>query len=410
MARKVPLRNSDLRGAARLVTDATAGLTDLVEAVHERIARVPLLSQDKLDGRTGGLTGLVYKTIRGVTHVVGGSIEALLGLLAPALGSEQPIPEREALLAALNGVLGDYLSATANPLAITMTLRRRGKPLLLEAEALAKALPDAGSEIAVLVHGLCMNDLQWQRGDHEHGAALARDLGLTPVYLHYNSGLHVSINGHALAQQLERLVEQWPQPVQRLVLLGHSMGGLLIRSAMHYADLVGPRWRTKVTDAVFLGTPHHGAPLERAGHWVDIVLGATPYAAPFARLGKLRSAGITDLRHGHLLDEDWVGRDRFGSRADRRVPVPLPADVRCYAMAASIGQRDGDLKDRLLGDGLVPLDSALGQHRVAARCLAFAPERQWVGYGVNHLELLGHAEVYAQLRQWLKSPVADTNV
>jgi pimeloyl-ACP methyl ester carboxylesterase len=410
MARKIPLRSTDLRGAARLVTHATAGLTDLVEAMHERIARVPLLSQDKLDGRTNGLTGLVYKTIRGVTHVVGGSIEALLGLLAPALASEQPIPEREALLAALNGVLGDYLSATANPLAIPMTLRRRGKPLTLEAQALAEALPDASSEIVLLAHGLCMNDLQWQRGDHDHGAALARDLGLTPVYLHYNSGLHVSINGHALAQQLERLVEQWPQPVQRLVLVGHSMGGLLMRSAMHYAERAGPRWRTKVTDAVFLGTPHHGAPLERAGHWVDIVLGATPYTAPFARLGKLRSAGITDLRHGHVLDEDWVGRDRFGSRADRRVPVPLPADVRCYAVAASIGQRDGDLKDRLLGDGLVPLDSALGQHRVPARCLAFAPERQWVGYGVNHLELLGHAEVYAQLKRWLTSRVGDAQV
>ena len=410
MPRKIPLRSTDLRGAARLATHATAGLTDLVEAVHERIARVPLLSQEKLDGRTGGLTGLVYKTIRGVTHVVGGSIEALLGLLTPALAGEQPIPEREALIAALNGVLGDYLVATANPLAIPMALRRRGKPLTLEAEALAKALPDATGEIAVLVHGLCMNDLQWQRADHDHGAALARDLGLTPVYLHYNSGLHVSINGHALAQLLERLVEQWPQPVQRLVLVGHSMGGLLLRSAMHYAQQAGPRWRAKVTDAVFLGTPHHGAPLERAGHWVDIVLGATPYAAPFARLGKLRSAGITDLRHGHLLDEDWVGRDRFGSRADRRVPVPLPADVRCFAVAASIGQRDGDLKDRLLGDGLVPLESALGQHRLASRSLQFDAERQWVGFGINHLELLNNGEVYAQLKRWLASLVADAKL
>ena len=397
----MPIRNTDLRGAARLATDATAGLTDLVEAMHERIARLPGWPAPKEAGRTSGITGLVYKTIRGVTRVVGGSLEALLGLLAPALDKDDPIPEREAILAALNGVLGDYLVASANPLAMPMVLRRNGHTLQIEPAALAASLPDASGQVLVLIHGLCMNDLQWARNGHDHGAALARDLGFTPVYLRYNSGLHVSINGHALANQLERLIDQWPQPVERLVLLCHSMGGLLARSAVHYATQAGHRWPSCLGDMVFLGTPHHGAPLERAGNWVDILLGATPYAAPFARLGKVRSAAITDLRHGNLLDEDWVGRDRFVRGADRRQPLPLPTGVRCYAVAASTGQQTGDLKDRLLGDGLVPLDSALGRHRDPRRCLAFTEERQWVGYGLNHLDLLCHAEVYAQLRRWL---------
>jgi len=400
-----PLQTSDLRGAARLATDATAGLTDLVEAMHERIARIPGLGTQALDGRTGGISGLVYKTIRGVTRVVGGSIEALLGLLTPALAAEPsndgPRPEREAIVAALNGVLGDYLAATANPLAIAMAFRRDGKPLELEKSALAARLPDAGGRLLVMLHGLCMNDLQWAREGHDHGVALAHELGFTPVYLHYNSGLHVSINGHALAHLLERLLDQWPQPVERLVLLGHSMGGLLARSALHYGAQAGHRWPSRVNDLVFLGTPHHGAPLERAGNWVDIVLGATPYAAPFARLGKVRSAGITDLRHGNLLDEDWVGRDRFARGADRRQHLPLPDGVRCYAVAATTGQESGDLKDRLLGDGLVPLDSALGRHKNPARTLAFPEHRQWIAYGMNHLGLLNRAEVFAQLRQWL---------
>lgn len=184
-------------------------------------------------------------------------------------------------------------------------------------------------------------------------------------------------------------------------MLGHSMGGLLARSAVHYGLRAGHRWPQRLSDMVFLGTPHHGAPLERAGHWVDVVLGATHYAAPFARLGKVRSAGITDLRHGNLVDEDWVGRDRFARGSDRRQHVPLPGTVRCYAVAASVGQRGGDLKDRLLGDGLVPLDSALGRHQDAARTLPFAEDRQWIGYGINHLELLNRAAVYARIRQWL---------
>ncbi len=401
MTRRAPLQSSDLRGAVRLATDATAGLADLVEAMHERIARIPGLGTPKLDGRTGGISGLVYQTIRGVTRVVGGSIDALLGLLAPALAQDDSSPEREAIVAALNGVLGDYLAASANPLATAMTIRHEGRALTLERTALAERLPKASGQLLVLLHGLCMGDRQWTREGHDHGAALARDLGFTPVYLHYNSGLHVSINGHALAGLLDRLVDQWPQPLQRLVLLGHSMGGLLARSALHYGAQAGQRWPSRVDDLLCLGTPHHGAPLERAGHWVDIVLGATPYAAPFARLGKVRSAGITDLRHGNLLDEDWVGRDRFARGADRRQPLPLPESVRCFALAASLGAQGGDLKERLLGDGLVPLDSALGRHRDAARTLAFAAERQWIGYGMNHLDLLSRAEVYAQLRQWL---------
>ena len=406
MPRRNPLRPSDLHGVARLATDATAGLTDLVEAMHERIARIPGLGSQALDGRTGGITGLVYKSIRGVTRVAGGSIEALLALLTPALASATndgvASPQREAILAALNGVLGDYLAASNNPLATAMTLRRDGQALALERAALRVQRPDAGPRLLVLLHGLCMNDLQWQRQGHDHGAALARELGYTPVYLRYNSGLHVSINGHALAQLLERLLAAWPVPLERLLLLGHSMGGLLARSALHSGAQAGLRWPARVTDLVCLGTPHHGAPLERAGHWVDLVLGATPYAAPFARLGKVRSAGITDLRHGNLADEDWVGRDRFARGADRRQPVPLPDKVRCFTIAATTGAQSGDLKDRLLGDGLVPLDSALGRHKDPARTLAFAKDRQWIGYGMNHLDLLSRPEVFAQLRQWLQ--------
>ena len=87
----------------------------------------------------------------------------------------------------------------------------------------------------------------------------------------------------------------------------------------------------------------------------------------------MRSAGITDLRHGHVLDEDWVGRDRFARSGDRRQPLPLPAGVRCFALAASLGAQGGTIKEKLLGDGLVPLDSALGRHADPARALAFAP-------------------------------------
>jgi pimeloyl-ACP methyl ester carboxylesterase len=249
-----------------------------------------------------------------------------------------------------------------------------------------------------------MNDLQWSRAGRDQGADLARDLGLTPIWLDYNGGLHISENGRDLAARLEALVDLWPRRLERIVLIGHSMGGLVARSAHWYGREAGHRWPNLVNDMVFLGSPHHGAPLEKAGNWVDVVLGATPYAAPFAKLGKVRSAGITDLRNGSLVDEDWLERDRFAlPRHDHR-HVPLPEDVRCWAIAAATGLADGGLTENLVGDGLVPLDSALGRHRDPARTLAFPPERQWMARGIGHLDLLWDDDVWARLRRWLDAP------
>lgn len=401
------LQASDLRGVARLTTDAVAGLASLVEAMHARIASAPRLpfvgdAQPPRE-RTSGITGLVYRTVGGVTRLVGGSAEALFGLLEPLLAHATPSqasrPEREAVLCALNGVVGDHLAATANPLAITMKFCHAGLPLLMNQEALRVALPHAGPKLLVLIHGLCMNHLQWHRDEHDHGLALARDGGYTPIYLHYNSGLSIAANGRMLAAQMQRLVDTWPVPIERLVLLGHSMGGLVARSALHQAGLdtrEGLRWPALVGDLVCLGSPHHGAPLERAGHGIDLLLGAAPYAAPLARLGKVRSAGITDLRRGRIVG------DPAGAAQQRGVsPVTLPAGVRCYAVAASLGRSRGHLKARLWGDGLVPVDSALGHHRDPGRRLAFDAQRQVVVDETGHLDLLSSAEVYAHLKRWL---------
>ena len=230
--------------------------------MHTTIAGGPAVLGKPLAGPVRLLNGLIYGSIRGVTRLVGTSIELALAPLAPLLGESAPGPEREAALAVLNGVLGDYLAETKTPLAVEMQLRADGQPLELATEALRAALPDAGGKLLILIHGSCMNDRQWQRLGHDHGAALARDLGYTPIYVNYNSGLHVSANGRALDARLERLVAAWPSPIDELVLLGHSMGGLVARSACHYADARDAHgWRTKLSKLICLGTPHHGAPL-----------------------------------------------------------------------------------------------------------------------------------------------------
>ena len=401
MVKKLRVHAADLRGANQLTIAGIAGVVDLVEAMHHNIAVIPRIVARPQRDRTTGITRLVYRSIHGVVRLVGHGLDSLLARLMPLLGERSTWPGREALLAALNGVLGDYLAASNNPLAITMHLRRGGVALPLERQPLAAAIPQAGGKLLVLLHGLCMNDLQWKRKRHDHGAALARDLAYTPVYLHYNTGLHISTNGRAFAEQLETLVRLWPVPVTELVLIGHSMGGLVARSACHYGALARHEWLRRIDKLVFLGTPHHGAPLERGGNWVDVLLGVSRYSAPMARLGKIRSAGITDLRFGSLVDEDWNKHDRFARSNDRRVAVPLPQGVACHAIAATTAKTPGDRGGRLIGDGIVPLASALGRHANPRLALQFDESRKWVAYGTNHLDLLSRTDVYAQIKRWL---------
>jgi hypothetical protein len=394
---------SDLLGASRLAVEATAGLTGVVESVHRTVVRAPGLLGSPVPGRTRGLTGAVYRSIRGATGLVRCAIDAVLEPLASGTGAERSSPRRDAALAVLNGVVGDHLAATRNPLAIPMRLRRQGRPLEPNARDLAAAIPRPRRKLLVLVHGACMSDRHWRWQGHDHGAALSRALGYTPLYLRYNSGLHVSTNGRAFAALLEALVEGWPARVDQLAIVAHSMGGLVSRSACHYGAAAGHRWPRALRHLVFLGTPHHGAPLERAGSWLGSVLERTAYTAPFGRLGRIRSAGVTDLRFGNLLDEDWQGRDRFEPGLDRRRPVPLPRGARCYAIAASRGAKPGALLGAVVGDGLVPVGSALGRHADPALTLAFPRSRRWVARGMSHFDLLGRSEVYAKIRGWLAS-------
>ena len=396
-----PSLPSDARGASRLAIDLTLLVTQVVETMHHNIVRRPGPLGRATFEPTNGLTGFVYRRVRGVTRLVGGAIDAALAPLVPLAGGASNWPARDAVVAALNGMLGDYLEETANPLAIPMQLRVGGEPLALDSAAIARALPDARSRVVVMVHGLCMNDRQWNRRDHDHGQALARDLDASVLYLRYNSGRHISTNGAEFATLLEQLVLQWPVPLRELVLIGHSMGGLVIRSAFAAAGNDGAAtWMSPLRALVCIGTPHHGAPLERGGHGVDRLLAASPYTTAFTGLARIRSAGITDLRHGSVREEDWRGRDAFAHGADTREPLRLPQGIACHAIAGSLSKA-APARGHPYGDGLVPVASALGQHGDPRKALDFEPDRTSIAYGTDHLDLLSSAQVYGQIRQWL---------
>lgn len=405
------LHPGDVAALAQLATSATLQLTDIVEAVHDSVLRPPFLPSRGARGRTRGITGFVYGCVRGVTSVVGQGLNLALPPLLQHLPHSPSTPQRDAAVSVLNGVLGDHLAATANPLATPMSFCLEGRPLPLRREELRARLPRARERLVVMVHGLCMNDRHWNWNGHDHGVAIAGALDCSVLYLRYNSGRHISENGRELAQLLEALVALWPCPLREIDLVGHSMGGLLSRSACHYAQGRSMVWRGLLRHLICLGTPHLGAPLERGGHGLHSVLAALPYAAPLARLGRLRSAGITDLREGNVRDEDWQGYDRFSDGLGPPELTPLPDDVACYALAATTARRiEGESSvrfgDCVIGDGLVPVNSALGRHPDRRRALRFAPEHRVVIDRTNHTDLLGSARVCEQLLRCLRSAAA----
>jgi len=387
--------HSKTQGVGRLTIDAVLAITDIVESMHKRVTS-HTTEKSVTDKETlSGISGLVYRNIRSVTALVGKSIDGPLAALSKTLDSQPESASTEALLAALNGVLGDHLLFRDNSLAIPMHFRKNGQTL--SDVQLSDEIKQSHGKLLILVHGLCMNDLQWCREGHDHGAELAKESGMSAIYLHYNTGLHISDNGEQFANLLESLVGLSDRQLD-INILAHSMGGLVSRSAFYTAKISGHKWPAQLKKLVFLGTPHHGAALEKAGNWIDLILGSHAYTVPFARLVKVRSSGITDLRYGNVQQSDWNTTERFEFSGDKRQPLALPENVRCFAVASSANKSI----NYPLGDGLVSIKSALGEHQNSAFNLQIPDNQKWLGTNINHMQLLSDPKVYQVLKKWFE--------
>jgi len=306
-------------------------------------------------------------------------------------------------LAVLNGWLGDYLARTQNGLVTDMTFRRDGVSLAPERRALAAAYPTPQRRVVVLVHGLMCTEDNWRMPDGtDYGRLLESDLSYSALYVRYNTGLPIADNGAQLAALLEALCATFPADIEELLLVGYSMGGLLIRSASHTASLQGQSWLRRVRRIVYIGTPHLGAPAERMGKLVAEVLQWIPnsYTRLIADIGNLRSAGVKDLGHADLRHEDREQlRSAFALR-DATHPVPLLPDIAHYLIAGSMFT-DPRLA-LFFGDSVVPVVSAtFGQ--TAADAL-IPPERVKIIPKLHHVALAHHPDVYAALRAICEEP------
>jgi pimeloyl-ACP methyl ester carboxylesterase len=400
------------RGYGSLVSQ----IRDTHVALAARIFRHVGVASRPVQLAHDAITGLAYSS----TGALGRSLMKAAAQSA-ALASPEDAESMERTLAgrvikgALSGAFGDALTEALNPFAVDMAVRVRGRDVPLTPEGLSAGFPQATGRIAVFLHGLCETEDAWRLAPRAarsvqprpptYGRRLRDELGYTPVYLRYNSGLHISENGRRLSALLNDLLAAWPVDVIGIALIGHSMGGLVGRSACHYGCDTG--WCKKVTDVFTLGTPHLGAPLEQAAHAAACALARLPETRPVARALNARSVGIKDLGRGYLTDECWSGQDpeAFFRHAARDVPF-LP-HANHYFISASL-MRDHDHRiGRHIGDLLVLHASAWGMAGRGER-LRFPVENYRHYGGATHFDLLGHPAIADQIVKWLapREPVA----
>jgi pimeloyl-ACP methyl ester carboxylesterase len=412
------VRGTDIEAIGELAGEALAAGGAFIKEMHVNIAGRPF---DAL-----GPAAAPVRTVHdGVSHAVyGGVREALrLGarggasLVARRSGDDGPALAATSAgslaLGAINGLYGNHLTERGHRVAFGMTVRRGGEDVTLTAEGIAAAFPDATSRIAVFVHGLFGDEENWRRfplrGDRArrrtYGERLQDELSFTPVAIRYNSGLRVSQNGRELARLLDDLAAGWPIRVEEIVLVGHSMGGLVVRSACHYAGQDGRHWANEVRHVFSLGSPHLGADLEKGVNVLSWAFGRLPETRAFGAFLNARSVGIKDLRYGACVDEDWCScEDPDEFLRDRCTEVPFLPDAHYYSIGATL--MDGPVGSAL-GDLLVRIPSASGRGNGKGRSIPFEVDNGHELTGLTHMDLLNHPAVYEQMRTWITGAQTD---
>jgi hypothetical protein len=409
---------AEVLAAGRLAGDVLAGGVGIVHEVHRAIASRSFAAIGPV-GRPiqslhDAIAGAVYRAVRiahaAVPHVGAAMAAAALPAGAPSLSDTR---HGDIALAAMNGLWGDRISHRHPALALPMSVRAGGPTqahdVPLTPQDLHASYPTASSRIALFVHGLCETDRWWWMSsrkhygdaDTSHGSRLHRELGYTPVYLRYNTGHRVSANGQRLAALLCDLVEHWPTDVEEIVMVGHSMGGLVVRSACHYGHTDGHTWTRAVRHVVCLGSPHLGAPLERGANVAAWLLARVPETRPVARLLNLRSVGVKDLRFGGVVEEDWQSVDPDELLRDRCVDVPFLDHATYHFIGTTVTRNSSNPLGAAVGDLLVPFPSAAGRGR--RRRVPFAVEHGRHLGALHHFDLLNHPAVYRQQHAWLRA-------
>lgn len=301
-------------------------------------------------------------------------------------------------------------------------------------------------DIALLVHGLLVDEQNWTLGSSPFPDQIRKYLGWAPVMVRYNSGQHIWKNGALLADRIVELYDTFGPRLGRIRIIGHSMGGLVSRSAVEHLRRRNHSALNHIDRLFLLATPNHGADLERLGHAFEYLL-STAEEAPKTAAGMFRrvirrggakvglkfevvtaaaemvsvitgmpfrsilsvvaarSDGMRDVRFGYMTREESESaahdHDRF--MLNHRRPLPPPAHVRVYTVAGSLWPDVGAQPSRLRTDGLVSVASAAGVGEEFDDLQALRSGRHAELPLLVHQLVASSPRTMARIREWVRN-------
>jgi hypothetical protein len=300
----------------------------------------------------------------------------------------------------LTSILGSSLNQKFEITKIEMSFRKDGRDIPIQELDLNFSNPKSKKAILYLP-GLFTDERLWQNRTVPYKkrkikvtgfANILQSKGYEPVFLRYNLGLPIHVNGKALMNLLDDFFKKYPDV--ELNAIAYSLGGLVLRSMLYHAKELNKPWLPQIKKSVFLSSPDRGSYLEKLGIWVERILRSSPnlYLQIAGNIGRLRSDSIKDLSFGRIREtKGGIVEDLRGYFEDPYLGELDHMDVyQCYSLVEPSTQ---PLKG-WIGDGIVEKQSLEHlKRRVFQGSVGDIP-RSKVIYGQNHFSILHSKEVF----------------
>ncbi len=277
--------------------------------------------------------------------------------------------------------------------------RANGEDIL--AEEVANRFIQSGLKKAVLLlPGLLCDETLWRGpGNPEAMEKLFASLGIFPIPLRFNPGLHFSENGKAFLELFEDIHSLPAFRDKKFHVISYSQGGLILRAALYLSQKNQSSISPFIDKAVFISSPDGGSYLEKLGFWLGLTLEKSrlPGVQMAGIIGNERSNAIKDLSHGIIRQEDWEnseknplsGLEHLVRYSSERYFGELD-DLDAYQIYSVISKEENSLW-QWVGDGIVETGSLTYLSDRVFRKKSRPEHRVWELPGLSHFQIM-HSE------------------
>jgi hypothetical protein len=300
----------------------------------------------------------------------------------------------------INGLHGDSMDEKGHQALVKMSFRYKSRDIEISQIKDYINLSENKGKLIILIHGLMNDDNIWHSNPEDliqrMGSFLEKQNKANILYLRYNTGRHISQNGQDFSLLIQNLLDFYRKDITEIVIMAHSMGGLVTRSACYYAGKLDHNWISILKKVFLIGVPNEGSYVARIAHMTQYFMRKIDPTDndKVAKFFEIRSNGIKDLSFGFLIDEDWQNTDYENKKVVKATKILPLKNVEYFLIAGIVSDEKSKKKIfNFFGDGLVEKKSALSnlfkENEMQSGLVNFK-----LFENENHLALLESKEVH----------------